>query len=75
MKFHYYDHTKDIFYVHIICLFDYRSRATTGRSRLVAAPLRFQAKNSFLCSFYAVIWRPKSAIFDLKPRPVVARLR
>ena len=26
----------------------YRSRATTGRSRLVAAPLRFQAKNRFL---------------------------
>ena len=33
----------------------YRSRATTGRSRLVAAPLRFQAKNSFLCAFYVVI--------------------
>ena len=39
--------------------FDYRSRATAGRSRLVAAPLSFQAKNRFLCAFYVAIWRPK----------------
>ena len=34
---------------------NYHSRATTGRSRLVAAPLRFQAKNLFLFSFYKAI--------------------
>ena len=33
----------------------YRSRATAGRSRLVAAPLSFQAKNRFLCAFYVAI--------------------
>ena len=37
----------------------YRSRATTGRSRLLAAPLRFQAKNCFLFASYVVIWWPK----------------
>ena len=36
-----------------LCL-NYRSCATAGRSRLVAAPLRFQAKNCFLCAFYVV---------------------
>ena len=35
--------------------FVYRSRATAGRSRLVAAPLSFQAKNRFLCAFYVAI--------------------
>ena len=35
--------------------FTYRSRATTGCSRLVAAPLRFQAKNDFLFAFYVEI--------------------
>ena len=34
---------------------EYRSRATAGRSRLVAAPLSFQAKNRFLCAFYVAI--------------------
>ena len=36
-------------------IYDYRSRATAGRSRLVAAPLSFQAKNRFLCAFYVAI--------------------
>ena len=33
----------------------YRTRATIGRSRLVAAPLCFQAKKHFLFAFYEVI--------------------
>ena len=33
----------------------YRSRATNGRSQLVAAPLSFQAKTHFLYAFYVVI--------------------
>ena len=33
----------------------YRTRATISRSRLVAAPLRFQAKKHFLFAFYVVI--------------------
>ena len=37
----------------------YCSRATTGRSPLVAATIRFQAKNRFLCDFYVAIWWPK----------------
>ena len=41
----------------------------------MAAPLRFQAKNCFLFAFYAVILMAKSAIFELWPQPVVARLR
>ena len=46
----------------ILLVLNYRSRATTGRSRLVAAPLRFQAKNRFLCAFYVIILRPKMQI-------------
>ena len=38
---------------------NYRSRATAGRSLLVAAPLSFQAKNRFLCAFYVAILGPK----------------
>ena len=38
---------------------DYRSRATNGRSQLVAAPLSLQAKTHFLCAFYEVIWTQK----------------
>ena len=39
-----------------ICLLeDYCTRATISRSRLVAAPLRFQAKKHFLFAFYVVI--------------------
>ena len=37
----------------------YRNRATNRRSRLVAAPLSFQAKTHFLCVFYVVIWTSK----------------
>ena len=37
----------------------YRSRATNGRSQLVAAPLSLQAKTHFLCVFYVVIWTSK----------------
>ena len=33
----------------------YRNNATTVRARLVAAPLRFQARNTFLCAFYVAI--------------------
>ena len=39
--------------------FVYRNRATSRRSRLVAAPLGFQAKMHFLCVFYVVIWTSK----------------
>ena len=35
--------------------FNYRTRANKGRSRLVAAPLTFQAKNDFLGHFYVLI--------------------
>ena len=37
----------------------YRSRATNGRSQLVATPLSLQAKTHFLCVFYVVIWTQK----------------
>ena len=37
----------------------YRTRAIKGCSRLVAAPLSFQAKTYFLCVFYVVIWTQK----------------
>ena len=33
----------------------YRTRPIKGRFRLVAAPLKFQAKNLFLFSFYKAI--------------------
>ena len=33
----------------------YRTRAIKGRSQLVAARLRFQGKNDFLCYFYVII--------------------
>ena len=39
--------------------YTYRNRATSRRSRLVAAPLGFQAKMRFLCVFYVVIWTSK----------------
>ena len=35
--------------------FKYRTRAIIGRSRLEAAPLRFQAKTHFLCRLYVVM--------------------
>ena len=34
---------------------NYRTCAIKGRSRLVASPLRFQAKNDFLLHFYVII--------------------
>ena len=34
---------------------NYRTRATISHSRLVAAPLCFQAKNHFLCAFCVII--------------------
>ena len=37
----------------------YRSRATNGRSQLVAIPLSLQATTHFLCVFYVVIWTQK----------------
>ena len=37
----------------------YRTCPIKGRSRLVAAPLRFQAKIDFLCRFYVLILRLK----------------
>ena len=43
----------------ITLIFKYRNRATNRRSRLVAAPLDFQAKTLFLCVFYVVIWTSK----------------
>ena len=54
--------------------FTYRSRATTGRSRLVAAPLRFQAKIFFMC-FLCGNLMAKNAFVELWPQPIVARLR
>ena len=33
----------------------YRTRAISGRSRLVAAPLSNHAKSQFLCVFYMII--------------------
>ena len=38
----------------------YRIRTIVGRSRLVAAHLRFQAKNDFLCCFYVIILKLKT---------------
>ena len=38
----------------------YRTRANKGRSLLVAAPLKFQAKSHFICLFYVVIRGPKT---------------
>jgi len=38
----------------------YRTCANKGRSRLVAAPLTFQAKNRFLWLFHVVIWGLKT---------------
>ena len=35
--------------------FNYRTRANKGRSRLVAAPLTFQAKKQVLRLFHAII--------------------
>ena len=55
--------------------FIYRTCAIKGRSLLVAAPLRFQAKNDFLCAFLCGNLEAKNAIFELKPRPAMARLR
>ena len=39
--------------------FEYRTRAIIGRSRLVAAPLRFQAKIQLSCRFYVMIFSLK----------------
>ena len=37
----------------------YRTRAINRRSRLIAAPLRLQAKKHFLFDFYVTIYGPK----------------
>ena len=42
----------------------YRTYANKGRSCIVAAPLTFQAKNQFLCPFYAIILRSHNTISD-----------
>ena len=34
---------------------EYRTRAISGRSRLVAAPLKNRAKSQFLRAFYVII--------------------
>ena len=39
----------------VLPLFNYRTRANNGRSRLVAAPLSSQAKMHFLLAFYVTI--------------------
>ena len=51
---------------------NYRSRATTGRFQLVAAPLRFQAKIVIMC-FLCGNLMAKNAIFELWPRPVAGK--
>ena len=38
----------------------YRTRAISGRSRLVAAPLRNRAKRQLLCVFYVIIQGSKN---------------
>ena len=38
----------------------YRTRAISGRSQLVAAPLRIHAKRQFLWLFYVIIGGPKN---------------
>ena len=48
------------------CEIYYRTCATIGRSRLVAAPLCFQAKKHFLCAFYVVILRQKISLFRIE---------
>ena len=49
----------------------YRTRAISGRSRLVAAPLRNHAKSQFLCDNLRV----QKIIFEYKARPLMARVR
>ena len=45
-----------------------RGRATTGRSRLVAAPPGFQAKNRFFMCYLCGNLMAKNAIFELWPK-------
>ena len=54
--------------------FRYPSRTTTDRSWLVASPLRFHAKNVFMC-FLCGNLMAQNPIFELWPCTVVARLR
>ena len=53
---------------------NYRTRATIGHSRLVGAPVGFQAKKHFLCAFYVVICRLKK-IFGLKQQPLCLKIK
>ena len=55
---------------------NYRTCAIKGRSRLVASPLRFQAKNDFLLHFYVIIqrvlgltWRHRQMSFFVDQKP------
>ena len=55
---------------------NYRSRAITGHSQLVVPPpLSFQAKKRFFICFLYDNLMAKNMTFELKPQPVVARLR
>ena len=54
---------------------NYRTRAISGRSRLVAAPLRNHAKSQFLCVFLCDNLRAQKIIFEYKARPLMARVR
>ena len=42
----------------------YRTRATIGRSQLVAADLCFQAKKYLLCAFYMITCEPENLFLN-----------
>ena len=52
----------------------YRTRAISGRSRLVAAPLR-NAKSQFFMCFLCDNLRAQKIISEYKARPLMARVR